>query len=325
MINFGRVFNKIALAAIRNKSTIELVAGGIAIVGGTVMLMRDADKIAVVNSEVEYDKAYKKEIDEAVTNSEEPTTWEEEDTEGRSRLKYTLTTTCKHTLAYGKAGWKGLLLIGGGLVLMGMSHADLTAQLKAVTAEAMAQAMLFHDYRQRVRDDVGENKDMEYLTGVKTVEVNENGEVIESTTTVKKIEHQYGKARTPNMFFLDETDMYTGNPTKDLATLEWGINAVNKLLHQKGALTVNEMEHILGRRILPISGQCGGAFAQNKDGSFNYISCGLERRDEATRRFLDGVEDNFLIELKYSDGRPLETNIFGDIERIALLGNWYLS
>lgn len=312
MFSIGKMFNTGLYFVKKNKSTLELVAGSLLIVGGVVQLVKDAGDIAIVNNEVAYDKAYKKEIDEVVATSETPTTWEEEDQLGRSRFKYTTSKLCEHSLAYGKVCWKSGLMIAGGLTLNWISHADLTKQLQSASLAAAANALAFSKYRENVRADVGAEKDYQYLTGSvqKTVEVKEDGTVVETTTPIKPDSNDY--VTIPHSFYLDDTDLYTGNTERDRDKLEQALNTVNMLLHKKGVLTENEIRQVFWAEYKTIAGQSAGAFAQNKDGSLNYISIGLEDKNDATLRFLSGEEPNFLITLRYSDGKPLEDNIFAD-------------
>lgn len=316
LTNISKFGHQALFFAQKHKATIELVAGAGLVVAGTAILIHDANDIAIVNNDVAYDREMKKEIEKIIKENEgtpEATDWK--DQTGKSKSKWMIDNAVRHTINYGKAAGKGVVCVTGGLVLIGMSHADLTKQLQTVSAMAAAQAMSFSEYRKRVVEDQGADKDYQYLTGgvVKTTEVKEDGTVVETTRPINPDQKIY-----LNSFFLDTSDLYTGIPTQDLKTLKTAQAVINNALHSKGVLTANEMYKCLGRKNT-IAGQAAGAFAQNKDGSLNYIVLGLEETDSATQRFLQGIESNFLVRLKYSDGRPLETNIFAD-SRIHELG-----
>ena len=316
LANLSKVGHQALFFAQKHKATIELVAGAGLVVAGTAILIHDANDIAIVNNDVAYDREMKKEIEKIIReNHDTPEATDWKDQTGKTKTKWMIDNAVRHTINYGKAAGKGVVCVTGGLVLIGMSHADLTKQLQTVSAMAAAQAMSFSEYRKRVVEDQGADKDIQYLTGgvVKTTEVKEDGTVVEITRPINPDQKIY-----LNSFFIENSDLYIGIPSQDLKWLTTGLNTVNHILHAKGVLTGNEIRKCFGMKET-VAGQASGAFAQNKDGSMNFISIGLESTDEATQRFLQGTESNFLVRLKYSDGRPLETNIFAD-SRIHELG-----
>lgn len=316
LANLTKLGNQALFFVKKNRATIELVAGASLVTIGTGLLIHDANDIALVNNEVAYDKNFIKEIDKAIADGKktgDKTSWVEET--GKTKVSYVTHSIVHNGLGYAKTAGRGVACVGAGLGLISLSHVDMTKQLQTMSAVAAANALQFAEYRKNVVADAGEEKDYQYLTGgvTKTVEVKEDGTVVETTTPINSEQKCY-----LNTFFIDASSNYIGVPVHDLKWLQDSLTCVNNALHARGVLTGNEIRKCFGMGPT-VAGQASGAFAQNKDGSLNYISIGLESNDSATQRFLNGDEKNFLVRLKYSDGRPLETNIFADT-RIHELG-----
>ena len=185
MTHMGLLFVK------SHASEIEAVAGGLCVVGGTVLLIKNAEAIADVNAEVKTDKQFKKEVEESGS-------WEEQ---GETKTHYILRTTKNHACGYIQTTWKGVALTGAGLGLMALSNVTIHKQLEAVSASLAATTLSYNQYRQRVIEDQGEEKDYEYFTGgvMKTVEMKPDGTVIETTTPINTDNQVF----VPHSFFFD--------------------------------------------------------------------------------------------------------------------------
>ena len=79
-----------------HSSEIEAVAGGLCVVGGTVLLIKNAEAIADINAEVKNDKQFKHEVEESGS-------WEEQ---GETKTHYILRTTKNHACGYIQTTWK---------------------------------------------------------------------------------------------------------------------------------------------------------------------------------------------------------------------------
>ena len=308
LINVGKIFLK------QNKPTIEFVAGAGLVVAGTAFLIKDAQKIADANADLSATINEAKEINKLV--KEENTTWTDET--GKSKSSYIIHATVHHSLAYAKVLGKGVGCEIVGLGLMSLAHVDLTRQIQTISAAAAAQAISFANYRQRVREDAGELKDYQYLTGnvKKTVTIKDDGTVVEETTPVSPIDK--GMSGTPHSFWLSDTGLYTGNNLRDWAALERHLHIVNDVLHYNKMLTLNEIFEIF-QAPKTVVGQCAGAWAQDKNGSLNYIDIGLT--SGPALNFKNGVESDILITITYVGGKPLESNVLSD-SRIHDIMGW---
>lgn len=287
----------------KHASTIEFVAGCAAVVGGTVLLVKSANDIADVNNQVEDHKRHLKEIDE-----------DEDGWEGMAETRGQYIRRCfvQDTVDYTKAIWKAAGLMAIGITMFGLSHATLTKQLKAVSASLAATSLSYSQYRQRVREDVGEEKDYQYLTGscAKTVEVKKDGTVIETTIPIND---NPDKCYIPHSYMFDEHNInWSEDPEHNKYFLERGLAAVNRRLEDDGFIFENDIWKLIGADAcdMTMAGQCAGAHYKNADGTTNKISFGIERNNPNAKAFRDGNEPSFFIILQYSDGRSIDDDLF---------------
>lgn len=289
-------------------SEIEAIAGGLFIGAGMISIIKNADEISSVNAEVRNDRLAKEEIE--LSGS-----WEEQ---GETKNHYIMRTTKNHTIGYIKSTWKGVGLTAIGIGLFALSNTTLHRQIEAISASLAATTMSYNQYRQRVIDDMGEEKDYQYYTGgvMKTVEMKDDGTVIETTTPIAV---EDDRVYIPHSFFFDASNSnYTDNAFKNRTFLEQCLYFINKRLEIDGFMTENDMREVLGAP-KTIAGQASGAFYKNPDGTINTISFGIEDNTLAAQAFRDGTNPDFLVILRYSDGRPICNNVYPELEK---LGFW---
>ena len=290
-----------------NAPTIELIGGISLVTVGTYKLISNSDKIADVKAQSELDKQSVKDIDE----SEDGWNGLEE-----SRTHYILKTKVNHAAGYTKACWKGVALIGGGVGLMVLSHATLKSRLVYVSSALATTSASFNKYRERVKADVGEEKDYEYLTGcsLKSVVTEKDGKVIETTIPIyKDTDIEY----IPHSFFFDETNPnWSKNPEDNYMFLTQTLNYLNSRLGIELCLTENQIRDAFGAP-RTIAGQASGAVYVNPDGTTNQISIGLEDESRVVKAFKDGKEPSFLVVLHYSDGKPINDNLYDEFKKLG--------
>lgn len=279
---------------------IEMVVGDVLIVAGMVSLYKNAQGIVEAQEEIKADKQFVKDTDEEIASCTDNLTWE--DAVGESRNHYIMRTGLNHVGLILKPTWKCVVLVGGGMALNGLSNATVHQQLNTVSMALASTSYSFNEYRKRVREDVGEDKDYEYFTGtVKTVDVSSTGEVVKETTLPLAVGQDY----IPHSFFLSTTSNYTKNPKVNLDTVEQAERNINRILEIDGVIFENDMRKMFGAD-RTVAGQTYVAYYKNIDGTTNHISVGLRRNDSATKRFKEGVEPDFLVTLTYDDGRELD-------------------
>ncbi len=298
-----RAANTCGLLLKKHASTIEFVAGTVAVVAGVVMFVKSANDIADVNNEVEAQKRFIEETDN-----------DEDSWPGLEMTKGYYIRNCikDDAVAYTKAMWKAAGLMAIGITMFGLSHATITNQLKAVSASLAATSASYAQYRKRVIEDLGEEKDYEYLTGgcMKTVEVKKDGTIIETTIPVHE---NADSIYIPHSYIFDEHNInWTKDPKRNMYFLERGLTAANRTLEQDGFIFENDIWKLIGGDAsdMTMAGQCAGFHYKNVDGSTNKISFGIERNNPAAVAFRNEEEPSYMIVLQYSDGRPADDDLF---------------
>ena len=149
----------------------------------------------------------------------------------------------------------GLGVVSGGLILG--SHRILTKRLAGAVALYKASDEAFKEYRQRVIEDQGEDKDFEYRYGVKEREF--EGVETDSKGKEKKVTEKRKIAGSGNGFeikYCRETSPgYTGNEEYDMSILEISQNCRTNDLSEGKRVFVNDVLSDLGMAKLYPFGQ----------------------------------------------------------------------
>lgn len=259
-----------------NRSNIEFVAGNIMVAVGTGMVISKAEAAVEVKHDMQYQI---KEIELKDENND----WDSTGERAKACLKMAKDTAWGYTKVYGP----GLAVEVGGLALMAVSHATDRAEIASVSAALASTAMEFAQYRQRVRDELGEAKDEEFLIGKsKEVVMNEDGTEVEKVKPERLPDHS---------FFMDETnDNFDPRGFSNLEFLEDHERWLNERLWNEGILWENDIRRDVGAPIDP-KAEHYGITAVDENGNRNYISFGMGRDTERARAFRDGTEKSFLI------------------------------
>lgn len=179
----------------------------------------------------------------------------------------------------------GFAMILGGHHIIKKRNAALGAAYKALEE-------LYSRYRANVRADAGEEKDREYLYGLKKAE-----ETVDRDGKTEKKEIYIPSASEPSIYarFFDEySTQWTHNPEYNLMFLNSMQSYANDKLHVQGHLFLNEVYEMLG---LPHT-QAGSSvgWVLNKGGD-NCVDFGIyDLRDKMRRAFVDGYEPSILLD-----------------------------
>ncbi len=185
----------------------------------------------------------------------------------------------------------GFALILGGHHLISKRSAAISAAYKALE-EGYSQ------YRQRVRDDLGEEADRKYLYGLKEeskdiIVQDENGN--EKLISADVMIPDQIKNCSPYARFFDEfSTQWTRNPEYNLMFLNAQQNYANDKLHATGHLFLNEVYEMLG---LPHT-QAGSVvgWVLNKGGD-NCVDFGIyDLHSQIKRAFVNGFEPSILLD-----------------------------
>ena len=181
-----------------------------------------------------------------------------------------------------------LLLTSVGLILG--SHGILKSRYVSTTLAYKALDEAFKDYRERIRDAVGEEKELHFFNGTEeggeeTI-IDENGE----EHTVKKAIKVKDKKDSPYEFDFNATTApgsWEANSDYNLAFLRGIENYLNDLLHARGHVFMNEALDALGIKRTPEGAVVGWILGKGDD----YIDLGFS--EYYTDEYSD-VQDGYL-------------------------------
>ena len=157
----------------------------------------------------------------------------------------------------------------------------------------------FNNYRDRVVEELGEDKDRQFKLGITEESVTEI-EKDEETGKSKKVKKSIESA-DPNKFsayakFFDEACAnWSKNPEYNAAFLRAQQNYANDLLHSRGHIFLNEVYDMLGIDRTGAGAMVG--WVMSKDNGDNYVDFGIyDMNNPAARRFVNGAERSILLD-----------------------------
>lgn len=263
-----------------------LFVGGVIGVAGTVVLAcRATLKVEEVLDHAERKRGR---IDQALKISD-PKRYSERDAK-RDRVFVKVQLAKDLTKLYAPAVGLGVVSVGA---LTG-SHVILTRRNVAITAAYKALDEGFNEYRKRVRDEFGEEKELELRHDIREREVR-----IEDS---EDGERQYKKTRMPAKasiyarFFDELNPNWKNNYELNIMFLTMVQNYCSDRLHAKGHLFLNEVYDELGIDRTK-AGQVVG-WIVGKDGEGDpYVDFGLHDASNAKKRdFINGREPAVLLD-----------------------------
>lgn len=274
---FTKVAGRTGLKLQKHSPEILMAAGITGIIVSTVMACRATTKLDGVMEEHE----------DAVDDIKSDAGLLENDY--RKELAKTYATTgLKIAKLYGPAVTLQIASIG---CVLG-AHGILKKRNVALMAAYKAVEQSFNDYRQRVIEEFGEEKDYDLKHGIQheKVKVDEDGKKV--TKTLNKADpnniSQYAR------FFDAASKEWQGIPEYDLMFLKSQQNYMNDLLHARGHVFLNEVYDALGLERSRAGAVVG--WILTKDGD-NFVDFGIFDGDRPrTRAFVNGTEENILLD-----------------------------
>lgn len=179
------------------------------------------------------------------------------------------------------------------------AHGILKKRNVALMAAYKVMQESYDNYRQRVVDEFGADKDRQYRCGIHEEEVivteeDENGKKKKVKKTIEVADTD-GVNCSPYARFFDETnDNWSKSPGQNALFVKCQQNWANDLLNGRGHIFLNEVYDALG---LPRSaeGQMVG-WIKNGDGD-GFVDFGIYDLDNArSRDFVNGYERNVLLD-----------------------------
>lgn len=179
-------------------------------------------------------------------------------------------------------------VIVGGFTIVSLtgSHITLTKRNAALTSAYAGLSKAFSAYRSRVKDAVGEDKELKIYRGEETKKV--------KTSDDKEIENLIDPNKiSPYARFFSETNInWTKNPEENRLFIQCQQNYANHLLRSRGHIFLNEVYDMLGIE-RSSAGQVVGWLFGGPD-SDNYIDFGMFEPQNA--RFINGAERTILLD-----------------------------
>lgn len=209
------------------------------------------------------------------------------------RIKLKLQTGAKLVRLYAPSLMLGAMSVG---CILGGSHI-LTKRNAAIAAAYSVLEGTFSDYRKRVVDEMGEEKDKQLYYGLKsqtvmTTDYDENGKKHKTKKQVNILEPSdislYAR------FFDDASSNWSPDSEYNLLFLKNQQNYCNDLLHARGHLFLNEVYDLLG---IPRSkaGSVVGWIEQK--GNDNFVDFGIYSvRNQENMDFVNGYENSILLD-----------------------------
>lgn len=212
------------------------------------------------------------------------------------------------TIIYAQTGVKLFKLYAPAIGVMALSFASIIAGHKVLKkrniAIAAAYAAIdkgFKQYRKNVIEEFGEGVDQQMRFGLKSKEIKKKDK---DGKTVKETEYYIDPDANPldniseyARFFDASSENFAKDPEYNMMFLRRQQDYANEMLKSRGHLFLNEVYDLLD---IPRSkaGQVVG-WVYDKNGNTkgdNYVDFGLYRNDQGTRRFVNGLEYNILLD-----------------------------
>ena len=275
----------------KHSPEILMVAGIAGAIVGTVLACKATTKVSEIIEEKN------KNVEDVHTCLEEkPKEYTEEDS------KKDL------TIIYAQTGVKLFKLYAPAIGVMALSfvsiiagHQVLKKRNIAIAAAYAAIDKGFKQYRKNVIEEFGEGVDQQMRFGLKSKEIKKKDK---DGKTVKETEYYIDPDANPlnniseyARFFDAASENFAKDPEYNMMFLRRQQDYANEMLKSRGHLFLNEVYDLLD---IPRSkaGQVVG-WVYDKNGNTkgdNYVDFGLYRNDQATRRFVNGLEYNILLD-----------------------------
>lgn len=185
-----------------------------------------------------------------------------------------------------------LFIAGGGSVLAG--HGIMQKRQVALVAAYNAVEKSFQAYRARVIEDLGEDKDRDYILGIN--EKIEKGEDGRKTTT---LDVDPSKMSQFARVFDESNDYWQREENYNQFFLTTEQNIINDILLHRGHVFLNEIYDRLGFKRVPEGNVLGWIVGEDQP---NFIDFGIyDASTQAKRNFINGYEKSIWLDFKVTE------------------------
>ena len=282
---------RMGLLAKKHSPEIMVGVGVVSIIGGAVMTVRATLKVTDILDEAEKNLET---IDTVSKDESVADIYSDEDVMKDKVIVYTQTGV-KIIKLYAPA----IILTTVGIGCMLGSHNVLKKRNLAMVAAYKGIEEAFYEYRHRVLEEFGEDKDRELRYGIKETEVTETIVNPETGRDNKvKVKKDIMDPNTLSMYakFFDELNPnYVKNPEYNMMFLRSQQNYWNDMLHARGHVFLNEVYSSLGIKHTQAGAVVGWVISNEGD---NFIDFGLYKdgKDRRAIDFVNGEERAILLD-----------------------------
>lgn len=276
-----RAVSRQILVARKNSPTILFVAGTVGVVTTTVLACRATLKVEEVLNDHQ-----KTLLDIKTVQHEEYT---ESDRKQDMATLY-VQTVIKFTKLYGPAIILGTVSIG----MLTQSHNILSKRNAGLTAAYAALEKGFKDYRRRVTDEFGPEKERELRFGKVSETVLEDAED-GKVKKRKKTSFGDGGGSIYSKIFDEYNENWDVHPEYNVLFLRGAQNWLNDQLRTKGHLFLNDVYRQLGYEDTPAGSQVGWLYEGDGD---NFVDFGIftDQHMNQMHDFLIGREGGIMLD-----------------------------
>lgn len=218
-------------------------------------------------------------------------------------LKKDLTrNTTKTVLAVAKLYAPPVIVGAASIGLLTGSHVTLQKRNAGLTAAYVTLSQGFEEYRARVRQDVGDEKELEYRHGVEYKEFYSEGKDGEPIVTRKKVA---AGASIYARFFTDSNPNWNPTPDYNLIWLRGKEKWANTQLQSNGYLFLNDVYKELDLPLTPEGQVMGWVQDSHLRGKGDgYVSFRFMDDDQTAEivEYLNGHNENILLDFNVDSG-----------------------
>ena len=257
----------------KNSPHILFAAGIVGVVGGTVLACRATLKL---NDTLDGIKTDLNNVEEVKQASIAMRTFNE--SHYRKDLAYVYT---KGGFELTKLYAPAVLVAGLGIAALTGSHVQLTKRNAALVAAYAALQEAYHNYRLRVREEIGEERELEIYQAHAT-----------ETIDGKKIQTWDPNRHSPYAVFYDEySPNWEKDPELNRLFIQCQQQYANNLLRSRGHLFLNEVYDMLGVDRTKAGAVVGWVIGKDGD---NFVDFGIFEPQNS--RFVNGMERSILLD-----------------------------
>lgn len=271
-----------------NSPTILLVGGIASVVGGTVLAVAQTEKASKAMDEFnEQMDRYHKSVEIAEKKEDPETFYPVAERKHHIRLIYG-----HMIMSMAKIYLPVVLLEAAGIGMICKSHGILNKRNAALASAYAALQKSYDEYRKRVREKFGEEADQELYYGVKTEKYIEKTTSENGVTTEEEKEKVTVNSLAPWSFFVDETceRVWNKDPNITLCNLKIVLRTLNDKAYHSPIVTLNDLYWLVGHELTD-----EGMVLGWKGGKDAHIDLNIDTSKEATKRFVNGLEDCLLV------------------------------